>query len=115
MLFKVMSGAQSDTDAAAIEWIMGKIPTVKFVFVFFMVTSSWTLLSILTAVVSENMITTTEKQEEEMKLTTAEEDRLAHIEELKELFGEMDNDGDGTIDEKELRNFLADPANKQIA
>ena len=31
--------------------IMSNIPTFKFAFVFFMVTSSWTLLSILTAVV----------------------------------------------------------------
>ena len=32
--------------------IMSNIPTFKFAFVFFMVTSSWTLLSILTAVES---------------------------------------------------------------
>ena len=31
---------------------MSNIPTFKFAFVFFMVTSSWTLLSILTAVES---------------------------------------------------------------
>lgn len=37
-------------------------------FVFFMVTSSWTLLSILTAVVSENMISTTSGQEKEILL-----------------------------------------------
>eukprot|EP00438_Fugacium_kawagutii_P034699 Skav231170 [mRNA] locus=scaffold3252:311661:317917:- [translate_table: standard] len=40
----------------------------KTAFVFFMVTSSWTLLSILTAVVSENMISTTSGQEKEILL-----------------------------------------------
>ena len=81
-LFRVMSGAQSDSESAALDsawdsktcpillhksvsgtgWykarepsqgIMDNIPTFKFAFVFFMVTSSWTLLSILTAVVAK--------------------------------------------------------------
>lgn len=37
--------------------IMSNIPTFKFAFVFFMVTSSWTLLSILTAVASWTQLT----------------------------------------------------------
>ena len=83
-LFRVMSGAQSDSESAALDsaldWfrlvhsetpanrlaqsvqncckhllgIMDNIPTFKFAFVFFMVTSSWTLLSILTAVVAHS-------------------------------------------------------------
>ena len=39
--------------ASFLQDIMESIPTFKFAFVFFMVTSSWTLLSILTAVASQ--------------------------------------------------------------
>ena len=39
--------------ASLLQDIMESIPTFKFAFVFFMVTSSWTLLSILTAVASQ--------------------------------------------------------------
>lgn len=42
----------------AVRWpgIMDNIPTFKFAFVFFMVTSSWTLLSILTAVATRRIL-----------------------------------------------------------
>lgn len=110
-LFRVMSGAQSDAEAAAMDELMARLPTIKFAFVFFMVTSSWTLLSILTAVVSENMITTTGQQEEELKIATAEEDRRQHIKELKELFSTIDITGDGTLEEKEILGWLNDRRN----
>merc|ERR1719163_1141904 len=74
-LFRVMTGAPSEEEAAAIDYLMVAIPSFRFAFVFFMVTSSWTLLSILTAVVSENMITTTEAQDKEFKIATADNDR----------------------------------------
>jgi len=110
-LFRVMSGAQSDQESAAIDSIMDNIPTFKFAFVFFMVTSSWTLLSILTAVVSENMISTTASQEKEIELMSEEEDRKRHIEDLKELFKEINASGDGIVREKDLMHFLSIPDN----
>jgi len=73
---------------------------------FFMITSSWTLLSILTAVVSENMISTTGKQEYEMKLACDEEDRAQHMRELRDLFRCIDITGDGLIQEDEFFAFL---------
>jgi len=107
-LFRVMSGAASDDEATAIDELMKALPTVKFAFVFFMITSSWTLLSILTAVVSENMITCTGQQEEEMKLAHAEEDREAHTKDLKDLFSSIDESGDGEVDQAEIKKFLDD-------
>merc|ERR1719276_283772 len=98
LLFKVMNGVLSDTDAEAIDTLMGKMPTLKFALVFFMITSSWTLLSILTAVVSENMISTTRDQEEELRLAFAEEERQSRMQTLRELFHEMDLSCDGTVD-----------------
>ncbi|CAJ1394592.1 unnamed protein product [Effrenium voratum] len=112
-LFRVMSGAQSDSESAALDSIMDNIPTFKFAFVFFMVTSSWTLLSILTAVVSENMISTTAVQEKEIQLMSEEEDRRKHIADLKELFQEINITGDGIVRERDLTRFLRDTSNAQ--
>jgi len=103
-----MSGAASEEEATAIDELMKALPTVKFAFVFFMITSSWTLLSILTAVVSENMITCTGQQEEEMKIASAEEDRLTHTKDLKALFSDIDESGDGFVDTSEINLFLQD-------
>jgi len=113
-LFRVMSGAQSDLESRAIDGIMDTVPTIKFAFVFFMVTSSWTLLSILTAVVSENMISTTGAQEQEILLTTAEEDRRRHVGELQSLFSSINVKGDGTIRETELMEFLKNKQNSHL-
>jgi len=110
-LFRVMSGASSDEEAVAIDDLMQALPSVKFAFVFFMISSSWTLLSILTAVVSENMISTTEAQQEKMMIASAEEDRVGHIEQLKDLFKVIDASGDGIVDQNELDEFLADKSN----
>lgn len=112
-LFRVMSGAQSDGESEALDSIMDNIPTFKFAFVFFMVTSLWTLLSILTAVVSENMISTTSVQEKEIQLMSEEEDRKRHIQDLKELFQEINTTGDGIVRERDLTRFLQNTQNAQ--
>merc|ERR1719327_2356997 len=85
-LFRVMTGAPSGEEEEAIDWLMQTIPSIKFGFIFFMVTSSWTLLSILTAVVSETMISTTGEQEEELRMASDEEDRNQHRDQLQKLF-----------------------------
>uniref|UniRef100_A0A6V0K7Z6 EF-hand domain-containing protein n=1 Tax=Zooxanthella nutricula TaxID=1333877 RepID=A0A6V0K7Z6_9DINO len=107
-LFRVMSGAASDDEAESIDALMKKLPQVKFMFVFFMVTSSWTLLSILTAVVSENMISTTGQQEEEFRLANAEKEREIKTESLMALFSDVDADKSGSIDIQELTAFVND-------
>eukprot|EP00811_Abedinium_folium_P004779 NODE_1439_length_2477_cov_7.934468.p1 GENE.NODE_1439_length_2477_cov_7.934468~~NODE_1439_length_2477_cov_7.934468.p1 ORF type:complete len:739 (+),score=170.61 NODE_1439_length_2477_cov_7.934468:88-2217(+) len=110
-LFRVMSGASSESEAYALDTLMAEIPTMKFGFVFFMIASSWTLLSILTAVVSENMITTTSGQEEERRIQTADEDRIQHILHLEDLFRSMDTSGDGLVQPSEIETFLSDSQN----
>merc|ERR1740130_1355294 len=111
MLFKLMSGAQTDADADQLDLMMGRMPAIKFVFVWFTVTSSWTLLSILTAVVSDNMIATTERQEEEMALAAFEEDRAELKRDLEELFGVIDKAGTGSLSCQEISDFLRDKEN----
>jgi len=107
----VMSGAASESEAAAIDELLSELPTLKFAFVFFMITSSWTLLSILTAVVSENMISTTGQQEFELKLANDEVDRATHIRELQDLFQTIETNKIGVISESELVSFLSEKEN----
>jgi len=105
-----MSGAQSDEESNAIDELMNDLPSVKFAFIFFMVTSSWTLLSILTAVVSENMISTTGQQEEELRIAQDSDDRQTTMAELKEFFSPIALE-DGTIHLADMRSFFEEPEN----
>eukprot|EP00446_Apocalathium_sp_SHHI-4_P084760 CAMPEP_0177474390 /NCGR_PEP_ID=MMETSP0369-20130122/22435_1 /TAXON_ID=447022 ORGANISM="Scrippsiella hangoei-like, Strain SHHI-4" /NCGR_SAMPLE_ID=MMETSP0369 /ASSEMBLY_ACC=CAM_ASM_000364 /LENGTH=474 /DNA_ID=CAMNT_0018949365 /DNA_START=1 /DNA_END=1426 /DNA_ORIENTATION=- len=113
ILFKLMNGAQSDKDAEAIDSLMNRFPLLKFGFVFFLITSSWTLLSILTAVVSENMIHTTSQQDKLLQIQAAEETHKEHVQQLRELFSEMDLDSDGSITKNELETYMKDPEKLQ--
>jgi len=114
-LFRVMSGSMSSTEQVAIDELMRTLPSVKFAFVFFMITSSWTLLSILTAVVSENMITTTQQQYEDLKLTLFEEERVLQAQELCKLFGDLDRNEDGLIHAEEVEDAMRDEEFSQNA
>merc|ERR1719272_1089724 len=113
MLFKFMSGSQTDDDAATMEGLMIAMPMTKFIFVWFTVTSSWTLLSILTAVVSDNMISTTEKQEKLLSIANADEERAEHSESLRDLFQIIDDDRSGTLTPTELHVFLQNPKQRE--
>jgi len=110
-LFRVMSGALSDFETESIDDLMIALPTIKFAFIFFMVTSSWFLLSILTAVVSDHMISNTVQQVEQIKIASDEEDRAYHKKELKDLFNSIDKGGDGSVKEEQVLEFLSDTDN----
>jgi len=110
-LFRLMSGSASEAESDAIDAVMEDVPPMKFAFIFFMVTSSWTLLSILTAVVSETMISTTAVQEYELKLSNAESDRAAYTSQLRELFHDIDQSNDGYVSWEELMNYLKEGDN----
>jgi len=112
-LLRVMSTAASEQESAAIDELVAKLPSVKFAFVFFTVTSSWMLLSILTAVVSETMISTTGQQEYELQIAYDELDRTRHLKELQQLFKQLDVYENGKLDERSLMNFLADAQHAQ--
>eukprot|EP00927_Polykrikos_kofoidii_P005831 TRINITY_DN12327_c0_g1_i2.p1 TRINITY_DN12327_c0_g1~~TRINITY_DN12327_c0_g1_i2.p1 ORF type:complete len:786 (-),score=117.66 TRINITY_DN12327_c0_g1_i2:67-2226(-) len=105
-LFRIMSSASSDSEQRALEQVLQEWPFGRFAFAFFLVTSSWTLLSILTAVVSENMITTTSDQEMERRVISAELDRKNHKLALTGLFEQIDGHADGVLDQAELDAFL---------
>jgi len=106
-LFRVMSGAPSERELLAIDLILENVPSLKFAFVFFMMTCSWALLSILTAVVAENMIKSTQHQEHELKLQAEEELRQEHINMLKEIFEKIDTNSKGYIGRAEVERYLS--------
>merc|ERR1712137_588089 len=91
MLFKVMNG-----DQTSMEPLLHSVQ-FKLLFILFMVVSNWMVLAILTAVVSENMISATdeharvEKEEEDTKKA------LASSQELMRLFHTIDTHNDGMI------------------
>jgi len=81
-------------------------PWVKPVYVAFIIVSSWALLSVMTGVVSDNMLKV--RQLEELKETISEEefrDQLDHT--IKEIFLSADLDGDGRLDKCEYEALLS--------
>lgn len=84
-LFRMMSGVSSDPEIQAFDDVMSEVPAFKVAFSIFVVSCSWTLLSILTAVVSENMIHNTEEHDEELEIVNEGENRKKRIEELTQL------------------------------
>jgi hypothetical protein len=105
VLFEVMNGHEAIMHPVFDVW-----PFMKFIFMLFVIMSSWAFLSILTAVVSENMITATEdckKKEEDEEAAKVEKERR---EKLKHFFMELDKDGNanGKIERTELDIVLED-------
>jgi voltage-gated sodium channel len=102
VLFKAMNG-----DWSALTPLFHVLPITKILFFMYTVISAWGLLSILTAVVSENMINATEEHREEQE---KEEQKLAVQQkeiELKRLF--KDHCGaDNKIDKKEFDKMIED-------
>jgi len=103
VLFKAMNG-----DWGALEPLFHVMPSTKFVFFMYTVVSTWGILSILTAVVSENLIRATdshrvEVEQEEQRVNDEEKE-----EQLRHLFEDVDQDGTGNLDKKEFHKMLAD-------
>lgn len=116
-LFRIMAGSSSEAEGAGIDALLDRMPACKFGFAFFMITGSWTLLSILTAVVSDNMMSTTGEQMQEDAIVRDEEDRVTHMDDLRTLFklihsGAKSADDCG-LSEEGLSTFLDDPENAE--
>mmetsp|Transcript_29017 Transcript_29017/g.53224 ORF Transcript_29017/g.53224 Transcript_29017/m.53224 type:complete len:716 (-) Transcript_29017:96-2243(-) len=108
VLFKLMNG-----DGEDLEPLWTDMPLTKVFFIFYMVVSTWAILSILTAVVSENMISTTEAARESME-ESREAERQKYIDsKLNKLFFEMDKNNSNTLTRAEFMEFLEDPVSLQ--
>lgn len=106
-LFRVMNGAASEMEEEAIDGLLIALPQMKFAFVFFMVGSSWFLLSILTSVVNDSIIASSASEGAEQKLIQTGEDRVHHLRELSDLFKKLDTSGEGILSAERLRTILA--------
>lgn len=108
VLFKVMNG-----DTEPVEPLFHALPISKLVFVLYMVVSSWAILSILTAVVSDNMINATDAhREEENKESEEAELKLMDLrlhDRLNDIFSKMDTDKSGDLGENEFKQIMDDP------
>lgn len=102
ILFRIMNGDQTPMDP-----FLHSVQ-LKLLFVFFQVISNWMVLAILTAVVSENMICSTEEQARIEALDNSREKKKNDEKELTYLFKAQDTDQDGLIDEVQFQAMLRD-------
>lgn len=103
VLFDVMNGS-IDLVAPVYE----TIPATRYGFMLYVVISTWSILSILTAVVSDNMIKASEEHQEEEDDRARKKDQAVSAKILNELFDEADTDGSQTITKQELEDLLTD-------
>merc|ERR1719217_1715983 len=101
MLFQAMNGSSEYFDE-----LMSDFPVFKIAFFLFMVMSNWAILAILTAVVSEGMLRTVQREEELAHQASAIYSRECREERLDKIFETMDADGSGCVTETELRKLL---------
>mmetsp|Transcript_46386 Transcript_46386/g.108006 ORF Transcript_46386/g.108006 Transcript_46386/m.108006 type:complete len:708 (+) Transcript_46386:62-2185(+) len=97
--FVVMNG-----DASAMEPLFEAVPCAQDFMMLFMVFSSWAILSILTAVVSENMIKSTERHRLELEEKESQVRWELHRKILCDVFESADSFGHGHLTKAE---FLA--------
>lgn len=106
-LFKAMNG-----DWSALEPLFAVMPVSKFVFFVYTVVSSWGILSILTAVVSENMINATDKHRQEVQKEKDIADDIKREASLQALF-EEECGGDGKLDVHEFNTMIREQSSKE--
>lgn len=101
-LFKLMNG-----DMSVVQPITGSV-TGQLLFAGFMVVSNWAILAVLTAVVSENMISTSQSADQEDQEKHIAEENSKRMRRLTALFKEIDTDGGGTISSMEWQRMMED-------
>mmetsp|Transcript_37480 Transcript_37480/g.67794 ORF Transcript_37480/g.67794 Transcript_37480/m.67794 type:complete len:697 (+) Transcript_37480:82-2172(+) len=103
-LFSVMNQQNWDSVAPLLE----KMPSIKPVYVIFTICSSWALLSVLTGVVSDNMMSVREAQAQ--KDDDAQEEKREWLTRwLRGVFAAADKDGSGALGRSEYRELLRSP------
>lgn len=103
-LFGVMNG-QGWQD---IEPLLDELPWTKPVFVVFTIYSSWALLSVMTGVVSDNMLEVRQREERKDE-EVLEEREVALQKALTEIFAAADKDGSGALEKQEYLDLLGSP------
>merc|ERR1719469_1077087 len=96
-------------DWANIEPLFGVMKASEPAFMFYMIVSSWALLSILMAVVSENLLNACDTVRASDEEKEAERKTARSRIKLKELFERMDIDESGDLKRREFDKVIEDP------
>jgi len=99
-LFKLMNG-----DTSVVEPITNTV-FGRLLFAGFVVLSNWSVLAILTSVVSDNMMTASARAAQEDLEVQRQADHALRAERVRGLFRDLDAEGGGTITEQEWRGLL---------
>jgi len=81
--------------------------SLRLLYAFFLVISNWAVLSILTAVVCDNMIVSTLSHEQEEKQENLKLDKAQRKDRLKDIFSRLDKDQNGYLSECEFYALMA--------
>eukprot|EP00928_Gymnodinium_smaydae_P097970 TRINITY_DN9001_c0_g1_i1.p1 TRINITY_DN9001_c0_g1~~TRINITY_DN9001_c0_g1_i1.p1 ORF type:complete len:1051 (+),score=282.61 TRINITY_DN9001_c0_g1_i1:158-3310(+) len=101
-LFKLMNG-----DTAVVEPITN-VAAGQLLFASFMVVANWAILAILTSVVSDHMISSSARAEEEERAKIKEENHVLRVKRLNTLFKLLDADSSGAISTEEWTQLKDD-------
>jgi voltage-gated sodium channel len=102
VLFQVMNG-----DTSLIEPLFIILPFTQIVFMFFTIVSSWAILSILTAVVSDKMLETANRYRDEVEANEKSANQEKAIESVDEVFLKIsEKEGNDSVLTDERRDAL---------
>jgi len=105
-------GVMNSQHFGDIEPLLTQVPVTKPVFVLFTICSSWALLSVMTGVVSDHMMSVREMQAQ--KDEQAQEDRRLWLQKnLRGIFAAADKDGSGTLGRDEYLELLRSPYHRE--
>lgn len=99
-LFRLMNGLTPSDP------LLSSTP-LRLLYAFFLVISNWAVLSILTAVVCDNMIVSTLLHEEDEKKENRKLDDAEKKDRLRDIFAQLDTDQNGYLSECEFYALLA--------
>merc|ERR1719281_710337 len=91
-----------DNWAAISRMVTAKNPYMQIFFIAYIIVTAFTILSLLTGVVSEHILKVTKNDEDELKKQQGEELKKVS-EEMLELFKKADTDNSGTIGRSEFK------------
>eukprot|EP00747_Dinoflagellata_sp_TGD_P033162 gnl/TRDRNA2_/TRDRNA2_136428_c0_seq1.p1 gnl/TRDRNA2_/TRDRNA2_136428_c0~~gnl/TRDRNA2_/TRDRNA2_136428_c0_seq1.p1 ORF type:complete len:429 (-),score=92.55 gnl/TRDRNA2_/TRDRNA2_136428_c0_seq1:87-1373(-) len=103
-LFIVMTLADWDHIAMVLMEVLPPIPVFVF-FVLYILVASYTMVSLITGVISESLISA-ENEDQQHRMQEIEEDRQAFAADLKEILAGIDTDGSGELTHDEVKIAL---------
>jgi len=102
ILFRVMTGDSTIMEPALTS------KTLQLLYATFLVMAKWMMVAVLTAVVTDNMLSMTSTFEQAEKVESLTLNKIMQHDRLLTLFNELDRDGNGSLNEAEFNSLLAD-------